>query len=44
MPKITTYTDQEIVKAILNRDTLITKEPLYRKYHHFKEVFDEKNQ
>ena len=39
MPDITTYTDQEIVKAILNRDTLITKEFLYRKcYPLFKSI------
>lgn len=31
MMKIDQYTDQEIVSAILNRDTLITKEYLYRK-------------
>ena len=41
MPDITTYTDQEIVKAILNRDTLITKEFLYRKcYPLFKAIYD----
>lgn len=35
------YTDQEIVKAILNRDTIITKEFLYRKcYPLFKAVYD----
>ena len=41
MPDIVTYTDQEIVKAILNRDTVITKEFLYGKcYPLFKSVFD----
>lgn len=35
------YTDQEIVKAILDRDTIITKEFLYRKcYPLFKAVYD----
>lgn len=35
------YTDQEIVKAILDRDTVITKEFLYRKcYPLFKAVYD----
>lgn len=39
MPDIATYTDQEIVKAILNRDTLITKEFLYRRcYPLFKSI------
>lgn len=41
MPDIATYTDQEIVEAILNRDTLITKEFLYRKcYPLFKAIYD----
>ncbi len=35
------YTDQQIVKAILNRDTFVTKEFLYRKcYPLFKSVYD----
>lgn len=35
------YTDQQIVKAILNRDTYVTKEFLYRKcYPLFKSVYD----
>lgn len=35
------YTDQEIVKAILDRDTIVTKEFLYRKcYPLFKAVYD----
>lgn len=35
------YTDQEIVKAILNRDTTITREFLYRKcYPLFKAIYD----
>ena len=35
------YTDQQIVKAILNRDTVVTKEFLYRKcYPLFKSVYD----
>lgn len=38
---IDNYTDQEIVKAILNRDTFITKEYLYRKcYPLFKAIYD----
>ena len=41
MPDITTYTDQEIVEAILNRDTLVTKEFLYRRcYPLFKAIYD----
>lgn len=39
--EIENYTDQEIVKAILDRDTTITKEFLYRKcYPLFKAVYD----
>lgn len=39
--RIDNYTDQEIVKAILNRDTFITKEYLYRKcYPLFKAIYD----
>lgn len=39
--RIGNYTDQEIVKAILNRDTFITKEYLYRKcYPLFKAIYD----
>lgn len=39
--KIDYYSDQEIVKAILDRDTLVTKEFLYRKcYPLFKTVYD----
>ena len=35
------YTDQEIVKAILDRDTFITKEFLYKKcYPLFKAIYD----
>lgn len=38
---INDYTDQEIVKAILNRDALITKEYLYRKcYPLFKAIYN----
>lgn len=38
---INDYTDQEIVKAILNRDTFITREYLYRKcYPLFKSIYD----
>lgn len=38
---IATLTDQEIVKAILDRDTYITKEFLYRKcYPLFKAIYD----
>ena len=38
---IDNYTDEEIVKAILNRDALITKEYLYRKcYPLFKAIYD----
>jgi len=38
---IATLTDRQIVKAILNRDTTITKEFLYRKcYPLFKAVYD----
>ena len=38
---INDYTDREIVKAILNRDALITKEYLYRKcYPLFKAIYD----
>lgn len=38
---IDNYTDQEIVKAILNRGTFITKEYLYRKcYPLFKAIYD----
>ena len=41
MDNIATYTDQEIVNAILNRDTFITKEFLYKKcYPLFKAIFD----
>lgn len=41
MLDIATYTDRDIVNAILNRDTLITKEFLYKKcYPLFKAVFD----
>ena len=41
MPSIAPYTDQEIVEAILNRNTLITKEYLYRKcYPLFKSIYD----
>ncbi len=39
--KIDSYTDQEIVKAILDRNTIVTKEFLYRKcYPLFKAVYD----
>lgn len=39
--EIENYTDQEIVKAILDRDTIVTKEFLYRKcYPLFKAVYD----
>lgn len=39
--RIDSYTDQEIVKAILSRDTFITKEYLYRKcYPLFKAIYD----
>ena len=39
--KIDSYTDQEIVKAILGRDAFITKEYLYRKcYPLFKAIYD----
>lgn len=35
------YTDQEIARAILRRDTFITKEYLYRKcYPMFKAIYD----
>ncbi len=41
MQDISTYTDKEIVTAILNRDTQITKEFLYRKcYPLFKSIYD----
>lgn len=41
MKGIAIYTDREIVKAILNRDTLITKVFLYKKcYPLFKAIFD----
>lgn len=41
MQDIVTYTDREIVAAILNRDTFITKEFLYRKcYPLFKAIYD----
>ncbi len=41
MQNIDDYTDQEIVSAILNRDTNITKEFLYRKcYPLFKAIYD----
>ena len=39
--RIDNYTDQEIVKAILNRDAFVTKEYLYRKcYPLFKAIYD----
>ena len=39
--EIDRYTDQEIVQAILRRDTFITKEYLYRKcYSLFKAIYD----
>lgn len=39
--EIDRYTDQEIVQAILRRDTFITKEYLYRKcYPLFKAIYD----
>lgn len=39
--RIDNYTDQEIVKAILNRDAFVTKEYLYRKcYPMFKAIYD----
>jgi len=35
------YSDQEIAQAILSRDTLMTKEYLYRKcYPLFKAIYD----
>lgn len=41
MNAIDNYSDQEIVQAILHRDTFITKEFLYRKcYPLFKSIFD----
>lgn len=41
MQNIDDYTDQEIVSAILNRDTNVTKEFLYRKcYPLFKAIYD----
>lgn len=39
--EIENYTDQEIVRAILNRDAFITREYLYRKcYPLFKAIYD----
>lgn len=39
--KIDSYTDKEIVKAVLNRDAFVTKEYLYRKCHPlFKSIYD----